>query len=401
MLLFAATALFAQDKVRIEFEGEGSREVWIQVKGKEGELPERTSVSGKAVEIDVPEKTADKIVFVHDTETGNVALRPLDDVIEAGGWTVKPEDATHTFTVAFLVEHEGDPVSTAVVKITCKGEEREELVTDNDEGLAAFHVVPFGDVEVSVDYESEGQDATTSPQTFEAKSGMASEAPFVLTISDTVDTIQPPVKEEGNKDAAPTKGEEEEKKDEPVKTNPFLTFFNMLIGLLVIGGISYGIWRYVKANPEKTADALGKAGVPMPGDPGGATQTHTPKKAGPPQQIILDNAAPTPSDAPVAVAAAAPMAKNPRLVKADGSLFLVQEGDQTVGRDQAAGLPLETESSVSRTHAKLSRAGDSVTIEDTGSTNGTFVNGQKITGPTALRPGDNVQFGAVQFRFEE
>ena len=36
------------------------------------------------------------------------------------------------------------------------------------QGMAAFNMVPFGDVQVVVDYESDGKDATLEPQTFEA-----------------------------------------------------------------------------------------------------------------------------------------------------------------------------------------------------------------------------------------
>jgi predicted component of type VI protein secretion system len=122
-----------------------------------------------------------------------------------------------------------------------------------------------------------------------------------------------------------------------------------------------------------------------------------PKKAGPPQQIILGDAAPTPAEP---LAAAGPVVKNPRLVKADGSLYMVQDGEQVVGREGGQ-LTLAGESSVSRSHAKISKTGDSITVEDMGSTNGTFVNGQKVSAPTPLHPGDAVQFGAVQYRYEE
>jgi predicted component of type VI protein secretion system len=92
--------------------------------------------------------------------------------------------------------------------------------------------------------------------------------------------------------------------------------------------------------------------------------------------------------------------KNPRLVKADGSLYMVQDGEQVVGREGGE-LTLAGESSVSRSHAKISKAGDTITVEDMGSTNGTFVNGQRLSGPVSLQPGDAVQFGAVQYRYEE
>jgi ABC transport system ATP-binding/permease protein len=54
---------------------------------------------------------------------------------------------------------------------------------------------------------------------------------------------------------------------------------------------------------------------------------------------------------------------------------------------------------VSRRHAIIRRAGHEVTIEDLGSSNGTFVNGERLGEPRALRDQDRVQLGAVDLRF--
>jgi pSer/pThr/pTyr-binding forkhead associated (FHA) protein len=39
-------------------------------------------------------------------------------------------------------------------------------------------------------------------------------------------------------------------------------------------------------------------------------------------------------------------------------------------------------------------------VEDLGSTNGTFVNGQRIAGPQPLQPGDVIAIGTSTWRFE-
>lgn len=54
--------------------------------------------------------------------------------------------------------------------------------------------------------------------------------------------------------------------------------------------------------------------------------------------------------------------------------------------------------SVSRRHAQLRACGDQLIVEDLGSRNGTFVNGQRIDQPVSLRPGDDVVFGACGLR---
>jgi sigma-B regulation protein RsbU (phosphoserine phosphatase) len=55
---------------------------------------------------------------------------------------------------------------------------------------------------------------------------------------------------------------------------------------------------------------------------------------------------------------------------------------------------------VSRKHAHLLLDDDGVKVEDLGSGNGTFLNGQKIEGQVKLKNGDRLKFGPILFRFE-
>jgi pSer/pThr/pTyr-binding forkhead associated (FHA) protein len=69
-------------------------------------------------------------------------------------------------------------------------------------------------------------------------------------------------------------------------------------------------------------------------------------------------------------------------------------GDElTVGRGGGCGVVLADDTYVSTVHARLYRRGDDLFVEDLGSRNGTFVNGQQVQAPTKLRRGDRVQFG--------
>lgn len=49
-------------------------------------------------------------------------------------------------------------------------------------------------------------------------------------------------------------------------------------------------------------------------------------------------------------------------------------------------------------HARLAWNGKGWTLEDMGSTNGTFVNGQQVTRNTVIRPGDIIEFGRVKVK---
>ncbi len=69
------------------------------------------------------------------------------------------------------------------------------------------------------------------------------------------------------------------------------------------------------------------------------------------------------------------------------------DGDQlTIGRDSSNGVAIN-DAEVSRKHSRLSFQGGKYVIEDLGSTNGTFVNGQRLAGPVVLKAGDVVSLG--------
>jgi len=75
-----------------------------------------------------------------------------------------------------------------------------------------------------------------------------------------------------------------------------------------------------------------------------------------------------------------------------GAAFTL-EGDQiTVGRDSNNEIVIN-DAEVSRRHARLTFQGGKYVLEDLGSTNGTFVNGQRLAGPRVLKPGEVVSFG--------
>ncbi|MFF3398882.1 FHA domain-containing protein [Streptomyces sp. NPDC002659] len=68
-----------------------------------------------------------------------------------------------------------------------------------------------------------------------------------------------------------------------------------------------------------------------------------------------------------------------------------------IGRDPGNGLRLSHDT-VSRLHAELSRQGSLWILRDLGSTNGTTVNGRRVTGSVVVHDGDMVGFGRMSFR---
>lgn len=90
-------------------------------------------------------------------------------------------------------------------------------------------------------------------------------------------------------------------------------------------------------------------------------------------------------------------ARNVRLVSADGRTYPVAIGSTVIGRGDQANLRLP-DVGISRRHARLDFDGGQVVLTDLGSTNGTMVNGQRISA-VALNPGDMVQIGTTTLTF--
>ncbi len=90
-------------------------------------------------------------------------------------------------------------------------------------------------------------------------------------------------------------------------------------------------------------------------------------------------------------------ARNARLVTGDGRVFPLAIGSTVVGRGEQATLRLP-DVGISRRHARIDFDGTQVVLTDLGSTNGTMVNGQRITA-VALNPGDVIQLGTTTLTF--
>ena len=67
----------------------------------------------------------------------------------------------------------------------------------------------------------------------------------------------------------------------------------------------------------------------------------------------------------------------------------------TVGRAAGCHLSIPDDTFVSQLHARVYQSDNLTYVEDLGSTNGTYVNGRRITAPSPLRRGDSVQIGST------
>jgi DNA-binding winged helix-turn-helix (wHTH) protein len=86
-----------------------------------------------------------------------------------------------------------------------------------------------------------------------------------------------------------------------------------------------------------------------------------------------------------------------KLIWRDREITL-REGENILGRERAAAAWIDVHS-VSRHHARIVASGDTATLEDLGSKNGTFLNGEAVTTPRPVRDGDRLRIGTVEMTF--
>jgi len=76
--------------------------------------------------------------------------------------------------------------------------------------------------------------------------------------------------------------------------------------------------------------------------------------------------------------------------------FALHKDVTVLGRREDCDLRIPI-ADVSRKHCRIVVSGPMASVEDMGSSNGTFVNGRKIHGEMELEPGDSLQIGPIVF----
>jgi hypothetical protein len=408
----------AQSKIQLTFSG-SSPHVAFASSGWPTGLPADAAPSEVALtSIDTSGNKPSDYVSVWDRDTNNAAIRTLKQAGET--WHVMATDFDHLGNVVVRVLHEGQPVAVAEVDLDAPPFSQRRLLDTSSKGEAAFFGLPPGQLNVSVGYNSGGKSQTIKQSFYEQLERTHADIVLEVSIPDDVQTIGAtsptgtpaatgaPVPQAPNGVTQP--GTTQPVATQPGATpaataaprNPLGTFVVMLVGfaIFIVGG--YYLLKWINANPGE----LKKLGVqiPEPGSlPDGSMPTAAPappKPAGPPPQILLGDAPLQPLTTPMAPVAAVSMASHPKLMGEGGRSIDLASGESLVGRDDGLTVSLAGESTVSRRHASIRVDGSDVVVTDLGSTNGTFVNGARLQGPTPLRVGDTVQFGSVRFRLE-
>lgn len=366
--------------------------MWVGPQGSTAIPGDAVAATGRSVELPAAELQEAEAVFVLDDQKRAVAVMPAREALQRGTWNVGEEDFTLLEELTVEVTHAGLPVAAGVVELTVGEEVRRNLLSPDDQGVARFSLVPAGEVKIQVEYETEGQMRKTALQTFTLSISDPETHAVRVVVTDPVETVGAVDPAEAQEPSVAGVTPTEEPAPRP-RQGILQTLIGMLVSLALLSAIVYGIVLLIRKNPQALKDALDKAGVVT-----GASQatndppTQAVKVPEPIRPILL-------GDAPVApVPTAAAAVQNPRLVREDGAVILLPEGETVVGREP--GRHFESESTVSRRHAVLVCSGGQVLVRDENSSNGTYVNGIRISGDTPLQPGDLVQFGAAKLKFE-
>lgn len=363
-------------------------------------MPETTKVEGASATFTPSTFAPGDQLFVLDDSTMNIATKPMNLI--SGSWKLTAQDFNKVGMLRVRVEHNGLPVEAAGVTLKAAKETQNELIDKSSLGEVTFYAVPAGQVTVEVQYKrKDGSSADPIEQTSRLALRRQKEAAIIVSIDDDVATVV------GEQSPAVKKALEESEAEEKGGMGILGRLITFLLALAVAAlAVFFGL-KYLKANQDRVQAKLSSMGVEIPSQEGPSDDvpaaTPAPIAPPPPSQILLDDSAPTPLGTAAAASAGAISSvpiTDPRLTAADGSSIPLAEGMTTVGREAGLELSLLDESTVSRRHAEIVRTGSTVVVRDLGSTNGSFVNGVQVQGDTELRPGDQIQFGAIRFRFE-
>jgi FHA domain-containing protein len=84
-----------------------------------------------------------------------------------------------------------------------------------------------------------------------------------------------------------------------------------------------------------------------------------------------------------------------------GRELILSKPEVVIGRAEGCDIGLFGDNSVERTHARILRKGRQYLLDDAGTPGGTYINGERVAGPTPLRAGDRIQVGRCVLLFGE
>lgn len=405
------TAAWAASPIKVA--KKGAYVYWFTYKDAAGAeqttLPQR--FKGRSAQLDtraLGEKPSNVRLHVMDRKTGNMAIT---DFPPEGQKPIELAADAFQYVRSVrlrIVSEDGKPVEAAIVNISDgEGRAMRALVTPADQGVASFSDVASGEINVKVQAKGLRKTIDSDIELPEKRSRPDFERD--IKVAGDVDTVAGAARAETSGGEQP--GGASAREPTPAPAGSIL--LQLLAGLIFIAVVIAILVAVLRSKGVTAETALKKMGVQVPG-------------AQAPDQVSGTGAAPavdpnvcefcgqrkdaagrcactvTPGESPSA-APAPSAAGGPRLIGTQGvyagHIFEISGASVVIGREAGNGVALVNDSTASRRHATLTVADGAYTIRDEGSSNGTFVNGARIT-QQRLAPGDEIQIGGTKFRFE-
>ena len=406
-VVFSAVVLAANAGPKLQVAEKGTYIYWFEYEDADGQVvvtqPVRFKGASAELETDELADVSEATLYVLDKGSGNMAV--LDYAADDAGQEdaklkVDAEDFQYLRTVKLrVVAEDGPSIESALVTIEdADGQRQTALVTPADGGVALFNNVSAGETTVTV--KAEGVKRTIDKDVEIPSERDSADFEQDIKVAGDVHTLSGPAVEKGS-----AAGDEQEKTPETGTTSQVLQMIAGFIFLAVVIAIVYVL---IKAKGMNARSALEGMGVQMP--EGGAQQDAgaAPGTASDVCQFCGQKKDANGNCACTLTAgaqAAGPQAQSvgPKLVGTQGAyagqIFDLTGPSASMGRDPGNEIALDQDNTASRKHATITVANGDYTIRDEGSSNGTFVNGARIT-EQKLTPGDEIQVGGTRFRFE-
>ena len=85
----------------------------------------------------------------------------------------------------------------------------------------------------------------------------------------------------------------------------------------------------------------------------------------------------------------------------EGEVFAIDSSSLSIGRGRSNDVSIDGDEYASSRHARFEPRRDGIYVADAGSTNGTYVNGIRLSRERRLSPGDVIRVGETDLRFEQ
>jgi hypothetical protein len=287
------------------------------------------------------------------------------------------------------------PAAAGVVKLESENLTQTEILDPSARGSVFFKDVPSGTAKVTVEY----GDGKSTSQDIEISTERKTPVLTVkIPVAGEIETIQ-----------AAAASSESKGTGTSTARKPTFSYGTAFVGMLLLAALLYALYSILKKRGATVEGALQQLGV----DVAQGTQAAG---AGQPAGAAVDSGIcpfcggkkdPVTGACACSVGVGGPnspgAATGPRVIVTQGAhmggIFPLGSEALTMGRAETNTIALPDDNTASRRHARISLANGEYTIFDEGSSNGTFVNGVKVT-EQVLHAGDEIQVGSTKLRFE-